>query len=82
MKSGRDSEAQITAFEDSWHWGRSTEALYHELLEGCPRPQRPRLISALIESLGRTNQICAYLVMMAARLIEIHRILKPTAAFI
>ena len=78
-ESGRDSEAQITAFEDSWHWGRATEDLYHELLGSAP-DRVARVLSALIESLGRTNQICAYLVMMAARLIELHRVLKPTGS--
>ena len=78
-ESGRDSEAQITAFEDSWHWGRSTEDLYHELLGSAP-DRIARVLAALIESLGRTNQICAYLVMMAARLIELHRALKPTGS--
>ena len=78
-ESGRDSEAQITAFEDSWHWGRGTEDLYHELLGSAP-DRVARVLSALIESLGRTNQICAYLVMMAARLIELHRVLKPTGS--
>ncbi len=78
-ESGRDSEAQITAFEDSWHWGRSTEDLYHELLNDAP-DRIARVLAALIESLGRTNQICAYLVMMAARLIELHRALKPSGS--
>ena len=78
-ESGRDSEAQITAFEDSWHWGRATEDLYHELLGSAP-DRVARVLSALIESLGRTNQICAYLVMMAARLIELQRVLKPTGS--
>ena len=78
-ESGRDSEAQITAFEDSWHWGRSTETLYSQLLASAPE-RVARVLSALVESLGRTNQICAYLVMMAARLIELHRVLKPTGS--
>src|SRR5258708_31643573 len=29
-KSGERSVAQITAFEDTWHWGRESEELYHE----------------------------------------------------
>ena len=38
------------------------------------------VLSSLIESLGRTNQMCAYLIMMAARLIELHRVLKSTGS--
>ncbi|MCY4009987.1 MAG: DNA methyltransferase [Anaerolineaceae bacterium] len=78
-ESGRDSEAQITAFEDSWHWGRSTEELYSELLGSAPA-RVARVLAALVESLGRTNQICAYLVMMTARLIELHRVLKASGS--
>ena len=78
-ESGRDSEAQITAFEDSWHWGRSTEELYSELLREAPE-RVARVLAALVESLGRTNQICAYLVMMTARLIELHRVLKASGS--
>ena len=83
-ESGRDSDAQITAFEDSWHWGRGTEALYADLVTGGDE-RLVRLLSALVggqdESglLGR-NQMSAYLVMMAARLAELHRVLKPTGS--
>ncbi|MBI4674189.1 MAG: restriction endonuclease [Chloroflexi bacterium] len=37
------------------------------------------LLSALRQSIG-TNQMMAYLVMMAARLVELHRVLKPTGS--
>jgi len=33
-EKGTDSEAQITAFDDTWHWGHSAEAIYHELVNG------------------------------------------------
>ena len=29
---GQQSEAQITAFEDSWHWGEQAEREFDELL--------------------------------------------------
>jgi len=28
-EAGKDSEAQITAFEDTWHWGPDAEHTYH-----------------------------------------------------
>jgi adenine specific DNA methylase Mod len=31
-ESGTESEAQITAFEDTWHWNVATEQSYNELL--------------------------------------------------
>ena len=33
-ESGRDSEAQIEAFEDTWHWSPAAEESYHHLVTG------------------------------------------------
>jgi site-specific DNA-methyltransferase (adenine-specific) len=77
-ESGTDSEAQITAFEDTWHWNPITGLAYNEL-----RQQAPDLVSKMMESLYDfigPNQMMAYLVMMAARLVELHRVLKPTGS--
>ena len=35
-KSGEESAAQITAFEDTWQWSREAEAVYRELVESGP----------------------------------------------
>ena len=83
-ESGRDSDAQITAFEDSWHWGRSTEDLYRDLVTSADE-RLVRLLSALVGGVDETgllgrNQMSAYLVMMAARLVELHRVLKPSGS--
>lgn len=32
IESGSDSESQITAFEDTWHWNTQAEENYHELI--------------------------------------------------
>ena len=45
-ESGKDSESQITAFEDTWHWDRSAENTYDELVTDSP-PQIGRMIGAL-----------------------------------
>lgn len=74
QESGADSEAQIAAFEDTWHWNRAAEETYHELGTGLPHVGS--MISALRSFLGE-NQMMAYLVMMAARLVELHRVLRP-----
>ncbi len=77
-ESGVDSEAQITAFEDTWHWGPMAEATYHELITDAPEK-----VSTAVDALRRiigSNQMMAYLVMMAARLVELHRVLKPTGS--
>jgi site-specific DNA-methyltransferase (adenine-specific) len=77
-ESGLDSEAQVAAFEDTWHWNATTQATYHELVTQAPEGVG-QMIGALYSSIG-ANQMMAYLVMMAARLIELHRVLKPTGS--
>lgn len=77
-ESGANADAQITAFDDSWHWGESAEAIYSELVQG-EYAEVGTLISAMRQFVG-TNQMMAYLVMMAARLIELHKVLKPTGS--
>lgn len=77
-ESGVAAEAQITAFDDTWHWGPSAEETYHDLVIG-PNLEVGRMIAALRQFIG-TNQMMAYLVMMAARLVELHRVLKPTGS--
>lgn len=77
-EGGQESEAQIVAFEDSWHWNRAAEDTYHELITDAPQ-QISSMIGALREFIG-TNQMMAYLVMMTIRLIELHRVLKSTGS--
>ena len=75
---GIDSEAQIVAFEDTWHWTTTTEHSYHHLITHGPSTIAV-MITALRAFIG-TNQMMAYLVMMAARLVELHRVLKSTGS--
>lgn len=75
---GLDSEAQITAFEDTWHWTVDTEHTYYHLITHGP-DNIASLITALRSFIG-TNQMMAYLVMMTIRLIELRRVLKPTGS--
>lgn len=77
-ESGHESEAQITAFEDTWHWDKSAAHTYHDLITSGPLDVA-KMIGALHDLLGE-NQMTAYLVMMAARLVELHRVLKPTGS--
>ena len=77
-ESGKDSAAQIAAFDDTWHWDVSAEEAYYDLVTQAP-DDVSKLIGALREFIG-TNQMLAYLVMMAIRLVELHRILKPTGS--
>jgi len=73
--SGIESEAQIKAFTDTWHWTQSAENTYHDIVVNGPL-NVGKLIGALHDAIGH-NDVMAYLVMMTARLIELHRVLRP-----
>lgn len=77
-ESGISSDAQITAFDDSWHWGETAQQTYEDLVRDAPGDVG-NMIGALHQFIGN-NQMMAYLVMMAARLVELHRVLKPTGS--
>lgn len=77
-ESGNDSEAQITAFEDTWLWNQKAENTYHQLVTQAP-DHVSQMIVALRSFIGM-NQMMAYLVMMAARVVELHRVLKTTGS--
>jgi adenine specific DNA methylase Mod len=75
---GHDSDAQITAFDDSWHWGEQAEREFAELLH-----QSNTDVSEMIQSLRRflkESDMMAYLTMMANRLVELHRVLKSSGS--
>ena len=83
-ESGRKSDAQLLAFEDTWHWGPSAEKTYRYLTntayhEGRVPDKVSTIIAALRSGIGE-NQMMAYLVEMAVRLVELHRVLKPTGS--
>ena len=69
-ESGSDSESQITAFEDTWHWNLAAEETYHELIN--EPAQVGRMIESFRQSIGN-NQMMAYLVMMAVRVFHFRK---------
>ena len=79
--TGQKSTAQIEAFEDTWHWttdeGGAAEAFDQVMQSG--NTSAADLIRAVRSALGE-NDMMAYLTMMAVRLIELHRVLKPTGS--
>lgn len=77
-ESGQEADAQLTAFDDTWHWGENAEQTYHALVaDGAANVGA--LMGALRQLLG-TSQMMAYLVMMTARLVALHRVLKPSGS--
>lgn len=75
---GVQSQSQIEAFDDTWVWGETAENAYWEVLHG-PNTDVARMLEAIRGFLGE-NAMMAYLAMMAIRLIELHRVLKPTGS--
>ncbi len=78
-QNGVESAAQIEAFDDTWHWDIHSEHAYNELVTDCPIRRLSDLILALRSFLG-TNDMMAYLTMMAIRLVEMRRVLKSTGS--
>ena len=75
---GHESQAQIEAFEDTWHWTDSAERAFDEVIRSG-NTDAAEMLRAMRLFLGE-NDMMAYLAMMAVRLIELHRVLKPTGS--
>jgi adenine specific DNA methylase Mod len=76
--SGEQSHAQIEAFEDTWHWGEEAERAFDEVIHGW-NTDAAELLRALRAFL-KENDMMAYVAMMAVRLLELHRVLKPAGS--
>ena len=77
-RSGEKSAAQITAFDDTWQWGQESEYAYQEVVRESPQ-KLAELMQSMRNFLGQ-NDMMAYLTMMAQRLSELNRVLKPTGS--
>jgi DNA modification methylase len=76
-QNGSRSAAQIRAFEDTWRWDLSAEAAYRETVEAGGKVSQA--LQAFRTFLGESDMM-AYLAMMAPRLVELRRVLKPTGS--
>ncbi len=77
-RTGDGADAQIEAFEDTWHWNDKAEDAFDQVMRSG-RTGASELLRAMRGFLG-DNDMMAYLAMMAIRLIELHRVLKPTGS--
>lgn len=77
-RNGSESKAQIKAFEDTWKWNDQAEMAYQDVVESGPE-RLSKVMQAFRTFLGN-NDMMAYLAMMAPRLVELHRVLKPTGS--
>ncbi len=75
---GQQSQAQIEAFEDTWHWNEHAERAFDEVMTSG-NSNAADMLRAMRGFLGE-NDMMAYLAMMAVRLLELHRVLKKTGS--
>jgi len=76
--SGLGSQAQIEAFDDTWHWGHEAESAFDQVMQSG-NTEAADLLRAMRSFLG-DNDVMAYLAMMAIRLHELHRVLRRTGS--
>jgi site-specific DNA-methyltransferase (adenine-specific) len=76
-QNGTRAAAQIKAFEDTWTWNQEAAREYEETIEAGGRVADA--LRAFWTFLGPSNML-AYLAMMAPRLVELRRVLKPTGS--
>jgi len=76
-RNGSQAAAQIKAFGDTWRWDETAARAYQETVEQGGDVARALL--AFRAFLGDSNML-AYLAMMAPRLVELRRVLKPTGS--
>lgn len=79
---GTQAVSQQQAFEDTWSWNEESARAYEEVcLSGGQASELLRGFHRMWSGQpGKGNNMLAYLSMMAARLIELHRVLKPTGS--
>lgn len=75
--SGEKAASQIKAFEDTWTWDEGAARAYFETVQAGG--QVANALQAFYTLLGESNMM-AYLAMMAPRLVELRRVLKPTGS--
>lgn len=76
-QDGTRAAAQIRVFEDTWRWDAAASAAYHETVEAGGKVSE--VLQAFRLFLG-DNDMLAYLAMMAPRLVELRRVLKPNGS--
>jgi site-specific DNA-methyltransferase (adenine-specific) len=76
-RDGTQAASQIKAFEDTWRWDEGAARAFEEVVEAGGRVSQA--MQAFRTFLGDTDML-AYLAMMAPRLVELRRVMKPTGS--
>ena len=75
---GTPAAAQIRAFDDSWQWNAAAAEAYDDIVRGGG--ETARVMHGFWDILDGPCTMLAYLSMMAPRLVELRRVLKPTGS--
>ena len=76
-RDGTQAAAQIKAFDDTWRWDDGAARAYADVVEAGGRVSQA--MQAFRTFLGESDML-AYLAMMAPRLVELRRVLKPAGS--
>ena len=74
---GEKAAAQVKAFTDTWTWDSEARADYEEVVEAGGKVADT--VRAFYTMLGGSDMM-AYLARMSLRLVELHRVLRPTGS--
>ena len=76
-RDGTRAAAQIQVFEDTWRWDEGATRAYEDVVEAGGLVSQA--MQAFRTFFGESDML-AYLAMMAPRLVELQRVLKPTGS--
>jgi site-specific DNA-methyltransferase (adenine-specific) len=76
--AGAGADASIEAFDDTWAWGPTASSALMDITQSGNHKLHV-LMQAMKTAIGE-NAMMAYLAMMAVRLVELHRVLRPTGS--
>ncbi len=76
-RDGASAASQIKAFEDTWSWNVESERAYDQLVR---QPGKVSEVMQAFRTFLGSNDMMAYLAMMAPRLVELRRVLKSTGS--
>jgi DNA modification methylase len=78
--TGAPEAAQIKAFEDTWTWDLEANKALTEIQRSPEVPAPLAELTKTFLDFLKPSPMSAYLVQMAVRLVQMHRVLKPTGS--
>lgn len=80
---GNEDKAQAQAFVDTWIWNESSQNAFYEIINNEDGHFTQHIVDLMrgLHLVIKQGSLLAYLVSMTLRIVEIHRVLKPTGSF-